>query len=521
MNKERKTARRSEKGIALLIAIFVLLLISVVAIALLVSSGTETALGANYRASSTVYYAALAGLEEARGRLLPKNPTYFGAAVIPTPFPLGQTVYVLNRLSGENIAPWDSSNQYYDKEYGAEFFPLSAASAGVQPAYSVWDYTNSPSIPGPVYKWVRITAATEQSLYLDVNSDGVYDPSTPIYYDPAAVDSSGNPAPSLIVTLTPPATAEQVLQITALAYLPNGSQKLLQYVVAPMTVNLAFPAAITLDGPNVAPSSGSYTFTMPWGANFYVDGTDQYFSPGAGGCVAGNPSPIPVRGIGYSNNDTSAGTIMDAIQQHTGDTSTYGDYKGLGASPNVYYVGNPPPPGPPTLAGDLQNLAEVNTVVTTLTQIADVTLDGTVTPVLQSNSQNAMPAGMSATNPMTVVVNGDLDTTGWTGTGYGVLLVTGTFTYDSNSSWNGVILVIGKGIFYSHVFSQGTGRINGALFVATTVDGSGNPLGSLGSPMFDFSGQGNQGIYYSSCWVQYVQTATKYRVLSFHEIPQS
>jgi hypothetical protein len=335
------------------------------------------------------------------------------------------------------------------------------------------------------------------------------------------VDSSGNPAPSLIVTLTPPATAEQVLQITALAYLPNGSQKLLQYVVAPMTVNLAFPAAITLDGPNVAPSSGSYTFTMPWGANFYVDGTDQYFSPGAGGCVAGNPSPIPVRGIGYSNNDTSAGTIMDAIQQHTGDTSTYGDYKGLGASPNVYYVGNPPPPGPPTLAGDLQNLAEVNTVVTTLTQIADVTLDGTVTPVLQSNSQNAMPAGMSATNPMTVVVNGDLDTTGWTGTGYGVLLVTGTFTYDSNSSWNGVILVIGKGIFYSHVFSQGTGRINGALFVATTVDGSGNPLGSLGSPMFDFSGQGNQGIYYSSCWVQYVQTATKYRVLSFHEIPQS
>src|SRR5580704_7639034 len=158
MTKDHKTRRLPERGIALLIAIFVLLLISVVAIALLVSSGTETALGANYRNSSTVYYAALAGLEEARGRLIPRNPNYFTPAVLPTPFPLGQTVYVLNRLSGENIAPWDSSNQYYDKEYGAEFFPLSAASAGVQPAYSVWDYTNSPSIPGPVYKWVRITA---------------------------------------------------------------------------------------------------------------------------------------------------------------------------------------------------------------------------------------------------------------------------------------------------------------------------------------------------------------------------
>src|ERR1700692_451851 len=106
MKKERKTGRRSEDGIALLIAIFVLLLISVVAIALIVSSGTETALGANYRTSSTVYYAAIAGLEEARGRLLPKNPNYFLPSNIPTPFPLGNTLYVINRLPGETILPW-------------------------------------------------------------------------------------------------------------------------------------------------------------------------------------------------------------------------------------------------------------------------------------------------------------------------------------------------------------------------------------------------------------------------------
>jgi hypothetical protein len=521
MNKDRKTDRRSEKGIALLIAIFVLLLISVVAIALLVSSGTETALGANYRASSTVYYAALAGLEEARGRLLPKNPTYFGASVISptTQFPLGQTLYVINRLPGDNIVPWDSSNTYYDKEYQSEF-NAAASSAAWQSVSSVWD-NNIQGFPGPIYKWVRITAATERSLYLDVNADGVYDHTTPIYYNSAQVDSFGKPAPSLILTAIPPATAVQVLQITALAYLPNGSQKLLQYLVAPIATNLAFPAAITLDGPNV-PNSGSYPFTVPWGANFFVDGRDQYFSLGAGGCVAGNPSPLPVRGIGYSNNDSSFGNITAAIGPSITGDFTGSPAAGTGSSsPNVYYVGNLPPTGPPTLASNLQSLAEVNTVVTTLTQIADVTLDGTVTPVIQSDSQNAMPAGMSATNPMTVVVNGDLNTTGWTGTGYGVLLVTGTFTYDSNSTWNGVILVIGKGIFSSHVFSQGTGRINGAVFVATTLDTSGNPLPALGSPVFDFGGQGSQGIYYSSCWVQYVQSATKYQVLSFHEIPQS
>jgi hypothetical protein len=515
MNIDRKTRRYSEKGIALLIAIFVLLLISVVAIALLVSSGTETALGANYRASSSVYYAALAGLEEARGRLSPKNPTYFNAATVPTPFPLGQAVYVMNRLSGENVMPWDTSNQYYDKEFGSEFFPLAASSVGVYPAYSVWDYTNSPSLPGPMYKWVRITAATEQSLYLDVNSDGVYDHTIPIYYDPAQVDSHGNPAPSLIVTLSPPSTAVQVLQITALGYMPNGSQKLLQYVVAPTGQTLSFPAALTMDGPNVGNTSvgnnAAFPLTMPYGATFFVSGMDQY---SAGSC---SPGTNAVRAIGYTVNtggDPSGTNLLNAIPH-----SNYGEYPGVGSHhpppPDVNFVGNPPPPGPPTLAPNLQTLSGLNSVVTTLSQIADVVVSGPAT-------QGAMPAAMSPTNPMTVVVNGDLDLTGWTGTGYGLLLVTGTFTYDPNASWNGIILVIGKGIFYSAQGYQGvSSQINGAVLIAATTDVSGNPLSSLGSPAFDFNGVGSRGIYYSSCWVQFVQSASKYQVLSFHEIPQS
>src|SRR5277367_2397144 len=107
MTRNIQARRHAEDGIALLIAIFVLLLISVVAIALLVSSGTETALGKNYRMSSTVYYAALAGLEEARGRLLPKDPNYFGLTVpelvLGTTVPLGRTFYVVNGLQGEVV----------------------------------------------------------------------------------------------------------------------------------------------------------------------------------------------------------------------------------------------------------------------------------------------------------------------------------------------------------------------------------------------------------------------------------
>jgi hypothetical protein len=525
MNKESKARRGPERGIALLIAIFVLLLISVVAIALLVSSGTETALGANYRASSTVYYAALAGLEEARGRLLPKNPNYFGASIVSpsTQFPLGQTLYVLNRLSGDNIVPWDPSNPYYDKEYGSESYPLSAATAThLSPVYSVWDYSTSPSIPGPIYKWVRITAATEQSLYIDVDSDGVYDNSIPIYYNPALVDSHGNPAPSLIRPVgPPPSTAVQVLQITALAYLPNGSQKLLQYVVAPMGQNnLSFPAALTLDGPNVG-NSPLTPFSLPYGSAFTIDGTDTWFNSTGSGCAGPSPmsntSPNPVRSIGYSNNDTSKTNIINMIGFNGGE------YTGLGytspSNPSVFYVGSPPPPGPPTIASNMQTLAALNSLVTSISAAADLTLPGGLT---QSDSNNLFPAGMSATNPVTVVVNGDFTENNWNGTGYGVLLVTGNFTYDDNSIWNGIILVIGKGIF-TVPGDHNTGQINGAVFVASTLDSSGNPLSSLGSPTFNYSvhTSGNNGIIYSSCWVQYVQSPGKYQVLSFHEIPQS
>jgi len=77
--KGRKTikTRRAEAGIALLISIFVLLLISAVAIGLDWFLRTESALAGNYRSSTGVYTPALSGLEEARGRLLAKNPMLF------------------------------------------------------------------------------------------------------------------------------------------------------------------------------------------------------------------------------------------------------------------------------------------------------------------------------------------------------------------------------------------------------------------------------------------------------------
>jgi hypothetical protein len=494
---------RNEQGIALLIAIFVLLLISVVAIALLVSSGTETALGANYRSSSTVYYAALAGLEEARGRLLPKNPNYFGASIISpgTTLPVGQALYVINPLSTETVAPGDSSNTYYDKEYYSEF--TSAPSP--QPFNSVW-VGNPQGLPGPPYKWVRINAVTEKSLYMDVNQDTYFDPATPLFYDGTHLNLTS--------------TGTQALEITALAALPNGSRKILQYLVAasplnlnypaaPSPPNLSFPAAVILDG--TAPK-----FTAPTSASFFVKGTDQ---GSVGNC---NPSAAPVKAIGYTDSGTSLSNFEQPSTPQgisVASPDLRGNYTGASppsANPNIAQV---------TLSPPLSTVGGLDNLVNYIEQNADVVINRDAT-------QADMPAAMSATNPMTIVVKGDLTFTAWHGTGYGLLLVTGNaanptnpaFTYDPDAFWNGIILVIGKGWIKSYQASYTTTQIQGAVFVAKTVDASNNPLPLSSAPAssyFNFtSTSASNGIYYSSCWINAALSPIKYQVLSFREIPQ-
>src|SRR6202051_3064163 len=131
-----RISKNQEAGVALLLSIFVLLAISVVGIAMILASGTESALAGNYRTSTSAYYAATAGLEEARGRLLSKNTNYFDNTV-PTFMPaLGTTLawnqvrYILNPHGGEEGAPLHLGNPatYPDSEYFQEFGsnPLAA-----------------------------------------------------------------------------------------------------------------------------------------------------------------------------------------------------------------------------------------------------------------------------------------------------------------------------------------------------------------------------------------------------------
>ena len=491
-----------------------LLLISVIAIALIVSSGTESALAGNYRSSTGVYYAALSGLEEARGRLLSKNPNAFATTdpsnFLPpagTALAMGASYYLINPVGGEAITPWDSSSTYPDKQFQAEF-TASGYTAPTNPsptALSVWNRNplQTLNLPGPLYKWVRINAVSEKSLGVDADADGVADSITPLYYDGTNFSNNSSAGP-------------QVLELTSYAILPNGSQKVVQYLVAPTPVPIVpLPAALTLAG-RVTGGAATIGYSAPASnASFWIKG-DNYD-------CNGNPTGSgPVWAVGVFNSANTGvvigGGVVNGVTYTGIPSSVRPNYTGLGTPPSVNPVDS-------YFSGALKTPAGLDAALQPIIQNADVVItptpSGTPPYLGTATGSDLTPLGMSSTNPLTIVVKGNLDISNWSHDGYGLLLVTGTFTYDPDTTWSGIVLVIGQGIVDgSHMQYK---QINGAMFVAKTRDS--NNLVIVGPDLggaivaFNSSMQGD-GIRYSSCWVQKAQPTSNYKILSFHEIAQ-
>jgi len=125
------------------------------------------------------------------------------------------------------------------------------------------------------------------------------------------------------------------------------------------------------------------------------------------------------------------------------------------------------------------------------------------------------------TTPQITYVNGNLDISG-SNSGSGILVVTGNLTYDGNSSWNGIILVVGNGLTTYIQNGGGNGQFNGAIFVAdiTNQNCAAGQSTCYGPADFTINGGGGNGVYYNSCWINYVQKPTSFVVLSSQEISQ-
>ncbi|MFQ5776550.1 MAG: hypothetical protein ACE5IP_00920 [Terriglobia bacterium] len=209
--EQRKRAK--ETGVALLVALFVLLLLSAMAATMSVRLMSETQASVSYRSAAQSYYSALAGLEEARARLVRSAPDAIPSASLPAAS--NEVLYIVNSTLEDPVVPNDPQSLYFDSNYLLEF------SAGG--AVTLLD-SNQPNAQTPFaipYKWVRITMKTEFSSQQDVNQDGILDNSTPVLFDGSRQQLASAGAEGWVV-----------YKLTALAVEPSGARRLLQSEVA-------------------------------------------------------------------------------------------------------------------------------------------------------------------------------------------------------------------------------------------------------------------------------------------------
>ena len=275
---------------------------------------------------------------------------------------------------------------------------------------------------------------------------------------------SGATASSTIAAGTSNTSMGAVYLLTSFAQTNSGSKSMAQMeagVRPPFTMNIG--GAITLAGPSPA-------FISPNSNNFTVNGND------AAGTLSGEPSGCsgtspakPAIGVWDSTSQTS---VINALGKPN-------NYTGAGGTPsveNVYATLGGADVTPANLNGFVQNLQSYAT---------SPVLTGTVT---------SLPA---TTASSVTYVNGDVSMSG-NFTGYGVLVVTGNLTFSGNFTWNGIVLVIGKGVVTHN--GGGNGQFNGAIYVAQTVDSSGNLLPVVpGSPSYTWNGGGANSIQYDHC----------------------
>lgn len=136
MNTMKSTARNNERGIAMFFSLFALLLLTAIAGTLTFMASIETSVNSNYRQEQMAYFAAKAGLEEARARMMQTDPNTINATgtALPIVAPTnanGSVIYIVNPgATANSVQPWSATNAYADDELCHDGYSPSLLAAG-------------------------------------------------------------------------------------------------------------------------------------------------------------------------------------------------------------------------------------------------------------------------------------------------------------------------------------------------------------------------------------------------------
>lgn len=155
--------KQNNRGIALITALFALLLLTGIGLGLLYMTDAETMINANYRNSQQAYFGALAGLQSVRERMTPANTgTHLITGPTVAPGNNNSILYVINPAGGgDTVNPKNSGGtDYPDSQLCGE---LTALNLNCPNQNSPWfnsyvsdDASWANSAKALPYKWVRI-----------------------------------------------------------------------------------------------------------------------------------------------------------------------------------------------------------------------------------------------------------------------------------------------------------------------------------------------------------------------------
>jgi hypothetical protein len=262
--------KRDERGMALMLALFALLLLSGIGLCMVLASNTETRIDSNYGGSLRSYYSAHSGLEEMRDRISYLSTTTPGGLADKLPTDIagnpGGVLYVVNPDAGEIVDPTDPISPYFDvqlcHDYNSGVTVRDSRCAAVPTGN--WMLTSQNAAPAAAvplgYKWVRINLKTNRiaaPYYVDQKGDPTTLDTRVCWDGKTEQLSPGGVTPACDANGMQP-----VYMLTSLA-LAQGTRNLLRAEVVGTSIRP--PGAITME-------VGSSTSATPITATFNVAG---------------------------------------------------------------------------------------------------------------------------------------------------------------------------------------------------------------------------------------------------------
>ena len=588
MKLKKYGRKNNERGTALLIAIFALMILAAVGMGMIYTANTETSVNSNYRQSQQAYFAARAGLEQARDMLLSGGITKLPNAKSTEngtgkglPGQQRGAAYIINPAAGETVAPWDPSNKFFDDEFCQEYLG-SGIHDGVKcgaaqvPSGSWYNSQTAAALSGGAaplpFKWVRVTLKTNQSSspwVVDGSRPGdkqaCYDgrqelslmakasqPSSSPFWKPelgfSASDTlgmfwfgkggSGNggggggggtstctsvPAGttgatacgcgSTIMPADPfvagaqtcvDAGLEPIYVLTSLAVTGNGTRRMMQQEVSRVTTPWP-PAALSFAGPVNSVNFGTSD-------QYTIDGRDIVNNPTnktAGTSLSDAPCgpDVPSAGAtqdrmgGDPRNPTGFEQVVNASLG--AKTPFQGADSGTNTgqcSPSSSDVRD----ATQAMGSNLSTPAQLQMLLQNMINIADY-----IGP-----ASDVTNPGTDASPKITVIQNRDgspADCNKCSAfSGSGVLVVTGNLTTAGQTTFNGLVIVLG-----GTLLMDGTSNVNGGLILGNmnTVNGV-----QQGINMDVSGGGGVGGVHYDSCRIINAQNKKAFKILATREV---